>query len=478
LSTGSSVIDTDHSLAGVAVVKLKSDTEILHTDEEECLELDPRWELTQKIVRHSTFSRATQLRNILLYIVRQAILRPAQSVEDSEIAQRVLGRRSDYDPMDDSIVRVQMAHLRKRLSQYFSNDGKDEEVVISIALGSYKPIFSQRPKANFSELPISKDDNHSEGRAPEPGDVQFTTPTPLISLPAKGWRKGVLLWSTGACVMALIVGILVRLHSRPAESGDQKSAEISNALLHQVFVPGATVNVVIADTSLVTLQNSVHSDISVAEYLDPSYPDNVLASTSDPVLRSLLRSLTVSRYTSLNDADVVGQCSYWGAILGAKTNIRYARYMHVRDFQQGNFVIVGSRRGNPWVSLFEPSLNFYFEEDPATHVFHFRNRNPKSGESPTYELSLEKGGSHVGYVDIAVLPNLGGTGSVLLLNGFSIEVDEAAANLIFNKDLSSILAHALGHLSSSSKAEILLRVRSIDRSELGWEIVSIRINGS
>lgn len=459
-------------------MNLKGDTERQHAEKEESLAHDPRWVLTGRIARHPTLSRATQLRNILLYIVRQAILRPDEPVEGTEIAQRVLGRRSDYDPIDDSIVRVQIAQLRKRLNQYFSTDGKDEEMLISISLGSYEPIFSHRPKANLPDPPASGDDIHSENRPTEPDDPKLSTPAPLVNLPAQQRRNSVLLWSTGACLLALIVGSLAGFYFQPARSDGRKSAEISNVLLHRVFFPGVIVNVVIADTSLVTLQNTVHSDISLSEYLDPSYPDNVLASTSDPALRSMLRALTVSRYTSLNDADVVGRSSFWGTVLGAKIEIRYARYLHVRDFQQGNFVIVGSRRGNPWVTLFEPKLNFYFEEDPVTHIFHFRNRHPKSGESLVYEPSLEKSGSHVDYVDIAVLPNLGGTGSVLLLNGFNIEGNEAAANLIFDKDLPPVIARALSGLSSSSKAEILLRVRSVDRSEQSWEIVSIRTSGS
>jgi hypothetical protein len=61
-------------------------------------------------------------------------------------------------------------------------------------------------------------------------------------------------------------------------------------------------------------------------------------------------------------------------------------------------------------------LNFSFEEDPATHMPYFRNRNPKPGEAIEYMRSSQAGGNTVGYVDVAILPNLARTGTVLLLN--------------------------------------------------------------
>ena len=437
------------------------------------LESDPRWQLAQRVARSPAFSRAAQLRAILLYVVRQTILHPDEPVHEFDIAHRVLGRRSDFNPLDDSIVRVQVAHLRKKLEHYFAKDGLQEETVITIAMGSYEPIFSQRPRAveQAAEQKEAAGKNSTEVLPEEPARLPVAAPAGQRPawIPAKFLLAGI--W-TATVLAAAWAGF----HWRPAQLNSARSADISNPILRLVFTPDADVNVVLADTTLVSLQNAIHSDISIAEYLDPHYPDNVLASTPDISLRSMLRTLTTSRYTSLNDADVVGQCSERGTELGSKTYVRYARYMHVRDFEHGNFVIVGSRRGNPWVSLFEQNLNFYFEEDPVTHSYHFRNRHPKPGEPQTFNLQAESSGDTVGYVDIALLPNLSGTGTVLMLNGFSMETNEAAASLIFAKDLPPALKQVLAHLSTNSKVEILLRVRNLDKSMSGWDIASMRIS--
>ena len=378
---------------------------------------DPRWEVAERVVRSQVFSRATQLQSILLYIVRQAILRPGDTIHEFDIAHHVLGRRSDFNPLDDNIVRVQVARLRKKLDLYFSGEGNDEQVVLSVALGSYKPIFCNRsglaskPKPAFeSEIASAKDPVIANE-----GIVVTPTATEIQEKVQDG--KGKTLWTAVMVLFALVLGAFGGFNLRSKEGGGQKTVPISNPVISQIFASGAVVNVVISDASLAFLQDAVHSDISVAGYLNPGYPDNLLTTTADPAVRLALKGLAHHSLTSLNNADVAGQCFEWGTRLGTKTYVRYARYMHVRDFQQGNFVVVGSRRANPWTSLFERNLNFYLEEDPATHTFHFRNRNPRPGEPQTYEPRSEGGGVHISYVDIAILPNMAGTGTVLLFDG-------------------------------------------------------------
>jgi hypothetical protein len=57
-----------------------------------------------------------------------------------DVAQSaVFGRKADYSPGEDNIVRVEVRQLRKRLEEYFATQGKDEPVVILIPKGAYVP---------------------------------------------------------------------------------------------------------------------------------------------------------------------------------------------------------------------------------------------------------------------------------------------------------------------------------------------------
>src|SRR6185437_5645466 len=66
---------------------------------------------------------------------------------EHEIGCNVLGRKPDFNPYDDNIVRVQISHLRKKLEEYFSSDGKDETVQIRIPRGAYLPRFEPHQQA-------------------------------------------------------------------------------------------------------------------------------------------------------------------------------------------------------------------------------------------------------------------------------------------------------------------------------------------
>lgn len=59
------------------------------------------------------------------------------------IATEVFGRPADFDPQQDSIVRVEVGRLRRALESYYSGAGSNASVVISIPRGKYRPVFTE-----------------------------------------------------------------------------------------------------------------------------------------------------------------------------------------------------------------------------------------------------------------------------------------------------------------------------------------------
>src|SRR5215471_17813709 len=62
-------------------------------------------------------------------------------VSEYEIAIEALGRRSDFDPTHDSIVRVEAHRVRKRLKEYYEAEGAAHPVRIVLPAGQYTPQF-------------------------------------------------------------------------------------------------------------------------------------------------------------------------------------------------------------------------------------------------------------------------------------------------------------------------------------------------
>jgi len=261
----------------------------------------------------------------------------------------------------------------------------------------------------------------------------------------------------------MAAAILFTRHKQPAE----------NLIWSSIFNPSSPPSIVVADTCLVMLQDSLGTDITLGDYIGGRYPDNLLSKVSDEPLRRALTLLAGRQYTSLGDVDISGKLAELSQRLGAASTIHYARHLNIRDFDSGNFVLIGSRRGNPWVGLFEPQLAFSMLQDPAARTFYFHNKNPKPGEPGDYKTVLNGSSIVESYADIALVPNLGKNGSVLILDGITMEASEAAGQLLLRQDFPPALKHLLD-TSQLRHIEILIRVRSLGGAASNAEVISYR----
>ena len=68
---------------------------------------------------------------------------PAHDPEPTEydIAVGALGRKSTFDPRNDSVVRVEVHRLRKRLKEFYAGQGASQPMQIVLPAGKYSPQF-------------------------------------------------------------------------------------------------------------------------------------------------------------------------------------------------------------------------------------------------------------------------------------------------------------------------------------------------
>jgi hypothetical protein len=137
--------------------------------------------------------------------------------------------------------------------------------------------------------------------------------------------------------------------------------------------------------------------------------------------------------------------------------------MNIRDFNSGNYILIGSSHGVPWVELFEPVLNFQFDRIGKEQRFGFRNKHPLTGESPVYSSGAVMNGPQESYATISMVPNLSHNGTVLLLNGITMEATEAAGEFAMARDFPAVLTKALGSAPGEKLPyfEILLKAASM-----------------
>ena len=96
------------------------------------------------IVGSPGFRHSPQLVSFLCFVVESTLAGKAASIKSYSIGIEALGRRDDFDPNVDPIVRVEAGRLRRALVGYFAGEGAGRPIIIEIPLGHYVPTFYYR----------------------------------------------------------------------------------------------------------------------------------------------------------------------------------------------------------------------------------------------------------------------------------------------------------------------------------------------
>ncbi len=122
------------------------------------------------------------------------------------------------------------------------------------------------------------------------------------------------------------------------------------------------------------------------------------------------------RQSNFAGVALVSRLTQTAGALGSTANVQFARDFSFRQVKSGNIVLLGTRQSNPWIQPFDSSLALRWKFDPALGINYPIDRTAGSAELNKFQPD-EEGTSHDGYAGIAFLPNLGGTGSVLIVSG-------------------------------------------------------------
>ena len=95
--------------------------------------------ILQKILESESFKSSKKYREFLTYLVEASI--KDEEPKEITIAIQFFGKSNDFNPSEDSSVRVYASNLRKKLDHYYANEGKNDKYRIRIPKGHYKIEF-------------------------------------------------------------------------------------------------------------------------------------------------------------------------------------------------------------------------------------------------------------------------------------------------------------------------------------------------
>lgn len=95
-----------------------------------------------RVLASRTFARAGYLRRFLELCVSETLQGNSGHLKEIWLGGEVFGRRDDFNPGIDPIVRVQARRLREKLTLFYQTEGRGDHLRITLPVGSYVPVFS------------------------------------------------------------------------------------------------------------------------------------------------------------------------------------------------------------------------------------------------------------------------------------------------------------------------------------------------
>ena len=110
----------------------------------------------EKINSSEDFRTKDLLCRFLSYIVSEQLAGREQNLKGYNIGIDVFNRGEDFDPIQDSLVRIHAGRLRRLLKLYYLQEGKNDEIRIEIPKGAYFPKITSKIKEQSSHAKIAQ----------------------------------------------------------------------------------------------------------------------------------------------------------------------------------------------------------------------------------------------------------------------------------------------------------------------------------
>ena len=413
--------------------------------------VDAGRELVERVKASRVFRRSARQRELLDFLADRALSNPLREAHEQEIGISVFGRQADYDTSQDNIVRVHVSELRKKLEQYFETEGKDEAHVLEVPRGAYALVV--RPRAGVPAVPAE----------------------PPAAPKVRKTRAAVRVLALACALLGALCGYLAWRNHELGRAVAAAPPVQTNPLWRQFFAGNRDTDLIVADSCISLFTDMVNAPVSLQDYINRNYLLGTIGAERDAGKRRELQLLMSRRYTSMADVLTVQRISYQGALDQKNVSIYFARDYPSQRLRSMNVILLGSKRSNPWVEAFEQKMNFRMEYDQTSGDNRVRNLHPRPGETASYVVP---GGTHDPRESLAViayLPNAGGTGSAVILEGTGLPSTMAAGEAFVSNGFQKI-AQALPMPAGSRVPyfEALLRTDAVGASVVSFSVLATR----
>ncbi|EWH10716.1 hypothetical protein DS2_06686 [Catenovulum agarivorans DS-2] len=368
----------------------------------------------------------------------------AKAPKEIEIAIGALGKAEDFNPSEDSSIRVYISNLRKKLETYYQTEGAEELFQINIPTGGYGLEF-------YSVEPNTVED------APEQVPAEKSN-KPLKYKP----------WLWPALVVSVLINVLLLVTNFTGTNSEVKQLDSKAQIKqHSIWQPLLTsdkpILIVIGDLYMLT---EVDPDTRILRAV------REFSINSDAQFEAFLQRFPNKR-TKLNKASsafllknsVFALQHLLPLFEQPSTTIRLASDLTASDLRDFNVVYLGLYKSLGLLDAYLQGTNFKLSEEYSAL------KHTRSGKSYAVTGDLEQE-----YTDYGSFAKFSGPSGNLfyIIAGFSdssvIQIAKylSSSNKLFSKEMAQ---HSHVYQDTSANYELIFSASSFDRTDLDSKLV-------
>ena len=242
----------------------------------------------ERVLQSGTFRNSPTSRRLLKYLSGHSLAGDADQLKEYTIGVDAFGKAADYDPRQDSTVRIQIGRLRQKLADYYRDEGKDDPFVVDLPKGRFSLICESRA-AGVETAPGAVGRAETAVRAEPTGS-------------RNPWRLGALALG-GLCLVMLATLLYSYLKPRGAQAVRPASADLWSPELTELWrdflETGRPLIVAVGNPLFLQFENkALYRDLSVEK------PEDLLKSPQFGAVRRALggqESRPVHYYAAVGD---------------------------------------------------------------------------------------------------------------------------------------------------------------------------------
>ncbi len=392
-------------------------------------------EALKRLLQSRHFAKAKRVSHFLEFVCEQSFQGNAEKLNEYLIGVEIYERGADFDPQQDAIVRVQAHEIRRKLKEYYLEEGKDDPLRLDFPPGHYVPVFSRAgsiytdPGEQTAGLPL--------------------TPPPPSAMRGTLRRNALVVALTIACGLFAALFIRERYFTERTPPKTAEPLTEGMAWFWAPFLSSAEpLLIVIPNHPLLRAAHDGDSPATLAQ--STMIPKEKLPSFRDTIhfreLKGFYFVPSVTDFTAVGEAlGLVNFCELFNRV-GQKVRVKESRLVDYETVKRGNAILLGGNQA--WSGRI-----FLYPEGFWFHAGVITNKNPRPGELPLYKPEFDPitNSLRKDYALVLMLPNEKRNQRILLIYGIYTQGSLAAIEYVTSEERLAELREVLIGLSSDRK---------------------------